>query len=69
MGEAGGGEGVDGASPYLGRHGRARPGHPRLCRRRKQDVDARRKAGHDEARDPRMAGTAKFPLAECPEAR
>src|ERR1041385_2008549 len=33
----------------LVRHGRARPGHPRLsCI--KQDVDARHKAGHDGAR-------------------
>jgi hypothetical protein len=29
------------------RHGRARPGHPRLSLS-KQDVDARHKAGHDE---------------------
>ena len=30
------------------RHGRACPGHPRLCGTMKQDVDARHKAGHDE---------------------
>jgi hypothetical protein len=31
------------------RHGRARPGHPRLSLLlRNEDVDARHKAGHDE---------------------
>src|SRR5215475_11063931 len=29
------------------RHGRACPGHPRLCAHRPEDVDARHKAGHD----------------------
>ena len=34
--------------PPLPRHGRAWPGHPRLLRnRRRQDVDARDKRGHD----------------------
>jgi hypothetical protein len=35
----------------LFRHGRARPGHPRLFLLRcSKDVDARHKAGHDERR-------------------
>jgi hypothetical protein len=33
----------------LFRHGRACPGHPRLVAWLGQDVDARHKAGHDEA--------------------
>jgi hypothetical protein len=33
------------------RHGRARPGHPRLGVVKK-DVDARHKAGHDDKRAP-----------------
>jgi len=36
----------------LGRHGRARPGHPRFSSRLK-DVDARHRAGHDVGTDPR----------------
>src|SRR5882724_6234325 len=33
---------------FVFRHGRARPGHPRLpSRQEKKDVDARHKAGHD----------------------
>jgi hypothetical protein len=40
-----------GAYP-LARHGRARPGHPRLYKFSKnKDVDARHKAGHDELAD------------------
>ena len=31
----------------IDRHGRACPGHPRQLQRR-EDVDARHKAGHDE---------------------
>jgi hypothetical protein len=31
----------------IARHGRARPGHPRLLCSTKKDVDARHKAGHD----------------------
>jgi hypothetical protein len=34
--------------PYP-RHGRACPGHPRLCRPGKKDMDARNKSGHDES--------------------
>jgi hypothetical protein len=33
------------------RHGRACPGHPRLASRKKTDVDARDKRGHDEEFD------------------
>src|SRR6202171_3478339 len=37
---------------FLSRHGRARPGHPRLFARNvKKDVDARHKAGHDDTID------------------
>src|SRR5258708_19622713 len=37
-------------SPPSIRHGRARPGHPRLCKPRgRKDVDARPEAGHDGA--------------------
>jgi len=39
------------------RHGRACPGHPRLCRTKKQDMDALAKRGHDENVDaPVIAG-------------
>jgi hypothetical protein len=34
---------------HLSRHGRACPGHPRLIFETKKDVDARHKAGHDDA--------------------
>jgi hypothetical protein len=34
--------------PKVFRHGRACPGHPRLGRKIKKDVDARDKPGHDE---------------------
>src|SRR6202035_5560198 len=39
-----------------GRHGRACPGHPRLCRHEEsEDVDARHEAGHDAVtRNPKM---------------
>jgi hypothetical protein len=36
------------AAPSTPRHGRACPGHPRLYRREKKDLDARHKAGHDD---------------------
>ena len=32
---------------FMFRHGRARPGHPRLGREKKEDVDTRDKPGHD----------------------
>jgi hypothetical protein len=35
-------------APSPARQGRARPGHPRLCRVRKSDVDARDEPGHDD---------------------
>ena len=34
---------------FIFRHGRACPGHPRLGREKKEDVDARYKPGHDGA--------------------
>jgi NADH-quinone oxidoreductase subunit J len=40
----------DAGAAFINRHGRACPGHPRLVfRQGKKDVDARHKAGHDEA--------------------
>src|SRR5579859_5197365 len=41
-------------------HGRACPGHPRLCLLRHEDVDARHEAGHDEFRKPAVAGADYF---------
>ena len=46
------------------RHGRACPGHPRLCRPKKQDVDARDKRGHDEAMDSFRQNEWLAPLGE-----